>query len=168
MREGARSAVTIVVLGTILAIGAVWGWRAMTEPFPGKADASACVTQAVQRGEKVYPDQVVVSVLNAGNREGLAGRTMGLLVDEGFREGDSGNAPKRARVTRAQIWTADPSSPAVALVASRLGPGTKVVRRRTAGAGVVVVVGDGFKRLTKGRELVVAKRDAQICSPPVA
>ena len=90
MRQGARSAVTIVVLGTILAIGAVWGWRAMTEPFPGKADASACVTQAVQRGEKVYPDQVVVSVLNAGSREGLAGRTMGLLVDEGFREGDSG------------------------------------------------------------------------------
>ena len=54
------------------------------------------------------------------------------------------------------------------MVASRLGPGTKVVRRRTAGPGVVVVVGDGFKRLTKGRELVVAKRDAQICSPPVA
>ena len=41
MRQGARSAVTIVVLGTILAIGAVWGWRAMTEPFPGFARASS-------------------------------------------------------------------------------------------------------------------------------
>jgi hypothetical protein len=168
MREGARSAVTIAVLGTLLAIGAAWGWKAATKPFPGKAEAAACVTQAIQRGEKVYPDQVVVSVFNAGNREGLAGRTMGLLVDEGFREGESGNAPKRARVARAEIWTSSPKSPAVALVASRLGPGTKIVRRTTAGPGVVVVVGDGFTRLSKGRQLVVARQDTEICSPPVA
>ena len=59
-------------------------------------------------------------------------------------------------------------SPAVALVASRLGADAKIVRRRASGSGVVVVVGDGFKRLAKGRQLVVAKQDAEICSPPVS
>jgi hypothetical protein len=33
---------------------------------------------------------------------------------------------------------------------------------------VVVVVGDGFTRLSKGRQLVVARQDTEICSPPVA
>jgi hypothetical protein len=167
MADGARSAVTLAVLCTLLAIGAAWGWDAATDPFPGKAEALTCVDQKVQRGEKVYPDQVVVSVFNAGNREGLAGRTMGLLVDEGFREGDSGNAPARAKVAVAEIWTPNPNSPAVALVASRLGAEARIVKRNAHGAGVVVVVGDGFKRLSKGRQLVVAKQDTEICSPPV-
>ena len=101
MADGARSAVTLAVLCTLLAIGAAWGWDAATDPFPGKVEALTCVDQAVQEGEKVYPDQVVVSVFNAGTREGLAGRTMGLLVDEGFREGDSGNAPAKAKVASA-------------------------------------------------------------------
>jgi len=166
MRQGTRSAITIGVLGTILAIGAAWGWNAATEPFPGKAEVPTCVDRQVERGQKVYPDQVVVSVFNAGDREGLAGRTMGLLVDAGFREGDSGNAPPRADVAVAEIWTEEPRSPAVALVASRLGPATKIVRRDATGAGVVVVVGDGFQKLVKGRQLVVARRDAEICSPP--
>jgi hypothetical protein len=168
MAQGARSAVTLAVLCTLLAIAAAWGWDAATDPFPGKAEALTCVDQKVERGEKVYPDQVVVSVFNAGDREGLAGRTMGLLVDEGFREGDSGNAPAKAKVATAEIWTKDVKSPAVALVASRLGADAKIVRRRASGSGVVVVVGDGFKRLAKGRQLVVAKQDAEICSPPVS
>jgi hypothetical protein len=166
--SGARSAVTLAVLGTILAIGAMWGWSEATKPFPGAVEPPTCVDQAIQRGEKVFPDQVVVTVLNAGNREGLAGRTMGLFVDEGFREGDRGNAPARTRVSRAEIWAADPSSPAVALVASRLGGDTGVVRRRSAGSEVVVVVGDRFTRLTDGRRFVVARQDTSICTPPAA
>jgi len=168
MHEGARSAVTIAVLCTLLLIGALWGWSEATKPLPGKAEAPTCVSQVIERGEKLYPDQVVVSVFNAGTREGLAGRTMRLFVDEGFREGASGNAPARARVARAEIWTADPASPAVALVASRLGSGTRIVRRRATGSAVVVIVGDRFTRLAKGRELVVAKRDTEICTPPIA
>lgn len=166
--NGARSAVTLAVLGTLLAIGAMWGWSEATKPFPEKAEPPTCVNRAIQRGEKVFPDQVVVSVLNAGDREGLAGRTMGLFVDEGFREGTRGNAPDRVRVTTAEIWAADPASPAVALVASRLGRDTGVVRRRGAGSEVVVVVGDRFTRLTKGRPFVVARQDTEICTPPIA
>jgi hypothetical protein len=166
MREGARTAITVTVLGIILVAGAVWGWAAMTEPFPGKADVPTCVTRDIAAGKKVYPDQVVVSVFNAGTREGLAGRTMQLLTDKGFVEGDSGNAPDDADVATAEIWTDDATNPAVRLVATRLGAGTKVVEQKAKGAGVVVVVGDGFEKLAKGRQFVKAREDSSICSPP--
>ncbi|MCW2792215.1 MAG: hypothetical protein JWO76_1313 [Nocardioides sp.] len=166
MREGARTAITVTVLGVILVLGAVWGWAAVTEPFPGKAEVPTCVSRDVAAGEKVYPDQVVVSVFNAGTREGLAGRTMQLLTDEGFVAGDSGNAPGDAQVARAEIWTHDAANPAVRLVAARLGPNTKIVERKASGAGVVVVVGDGFDKLAKGREFAKAREATSICSPP--
>ena len=166
MRDGTRSAVTIAVLLAVLLAGAAWGWSAVTSPFPGKASAPTCVDTTVRAGDKIYPQQVVVSVYNAGTRAGLAGRTMQLLTEAGFGEGDSGNAPHNAHVDTAEIWTSSPHSPAVRLVASRLGRGTKVVRHHAPGAGVVVVVGDGFTRLVKGRPWVAAKSDGTICSPP--
>jgi len=167
MRRGARSAATLAVLSAILVIGGAWGWSEVTKPFPGKADPPVCVDTAVSAGEKVYPGQVVVSVFNAGTRDGLAGRTMGLFTDQGFVAGDSGNAPTGARVPRVQIWTTDPRSPAVRLVASHLGRHVNVVRRKASGAGVVVMVGDGFTKLVHGREKVRATADATICSPSI-
>jgi LytR cell envelope-related transcriptional attenuator len=168
MQPGVRSAVTLAVLAVVLLVAAAWGFQAATEPFPGKVDVPTCVNQDIRRGDKVYPDQVVVSVFNAGSREGLAGRTMGLLADKGFRRGDSGNAPKKTKVRVAEIWTDEPKGPAVRLVASRLGPAVHVVRRDTNGAGVVIVVGDGFKALRPGRKFVVADHDSVICTPPVS
>ncbi len=168
MREGARTAATVTVLVVVLLVGASWGWSALTQPFPGKVDVPTCVDRTVAAGEKLYPDEVVVSVLNAGTREGLAGRTMQLLTDEGFGQGDSGNAPKGTDVAVAEIWADDPGSPAAALVASRFGSRVQVVRRDTStiGAGVVVVVGDGFDKLHKGKSQVTADTDAQVCGPP--
>jgi hypothetical protein len=156
------------VLGVILVLGAVWGWAAVTEPFPGKAEVPTCVMRDVAAGDKVYPDQVVVSVFNAGTREGLASRTMQLLTDQGFVAGDSGNAPDNANVTTAEIWADDPGNPAVRLVAARLGDGVKIVSRRSDGAGVVVVVGDDFDKLVKARQFAKATEDTSICSPPAS
>ena len=82
-------------------------------------------------------------------------------------EGDSGNAPSNARVSTAEIWTDDPTSPAVLLIASRLGPNPKIVRRNAEGTGVVVIVGDDFKKLREGRKSVAATEDSEICSPPI-
>lgn len=167
MRQGVKSAATMVVLGLLLLIGGAWGWSALTEPFPGKADLPTCVDTSISAGDKVYPSQVTVSVFNAGTREGLAGRTMGLFTDQGFGAGDSGNAPHGTSVSRAEIWTKQPTSPAVLLVASKLGPGTKIVRRNATGAGVVVMVGDAFNKLAKGKGKVTAREDTTICSPPI-
>lgn len=168
MRPGVRTALTLSVLGVILAVGAAWGWSALTRPLPTEVAAPTCVATQISQGDKVFPRQVVVSVLNAGGREGLAGRTMRLFTDQGFTSGESGNAPKGTDVSTAEIWTENPSSPAVRLVRTRLGPGTKVVSKDVPQSGVVVVVGDGFAELGKGRATVTAREDSEICSPPAA
>jgi len=166
MSEGMRSAVTLSVLGVLLVVAALWGWSAATDPLPGKVDTPLCVTKVVPSGEKVFPQDVTVSVYNASDREGLAGRTMQLLTDEGFAEGTSGNVT--ARIDVVQIWTVEPKSPAVRLVASRFGADVEIERRNPPGVGVAVVVGDDFQDLVKGRKTVIAESDSEICSPPIA
>lgn len=166
MRPAARTGLTLAGLAVLVVLGGLWGWSAITQPFPGKTTPPTCVATTVQQGEKVFPGQVTVSVLNASGRDGLAGRTMGEFVDAGFGEGDTGNAPRDARVKRAAIWTSTPASPDVRLVASRLGQ-AKVVERDGPGVGVTVLVGDGFEKLVKGRPSVTAKQGTEICSPPV-
>jgi hypothetical protein len=155
----------MAVLLVLLMVGAAWGWSALTKPLPGLADAPTCVETAIEPGDTVTPEQVTVSVLNAGKRAGLASRTMTALVDQGFNRGDSANAPAGTAVARAQIWTDDPTSPAVALLASRL-KGVKVVPRDVTQVGVVLVVGDRFGTLGKGPASVAAAKRTPICSPP--
>ena len=161
-----RSAVTLSVLALLLLVAALWGWQAATAPLPGKVDTALCVQRTIDAGEKVYPQDVTVSVYNAGTREGLAARVMQSFNDAGFPEGNSGNATS-ARVPNVQIWSTEPKSPAVLLVASRLGGDVDVERRDGPGVGVSVIVGDGFTKLTKGPAGVVAQEDVEICSPTV-
>ena len=163
-----RTTITLAVLAALVLIGAVLGWTQLTKPFPGKADAAVCVPRTVSAGSRIYPQDVTVSVLNAGDREGLAGRTMASLAQGGFSAGSLANAPAGTEVSFAQIWTTDPGSPAVRLVASKLGPRADVVRRDATAAGVVVVVGDRFEDLAKGRPWVTATQDTAICTQPIA
>jgi len=156
------------VLCVLLVVIGVWGWNAATEPFPAKTEPPLCVSTQVAAGEQVFPQQVTVSVYNASDRNGLAGRTLDLLVDDGFHAGVSGNAPRSARVAHAEIWTTSPASPDVQLVATKLGGAADVVRRDGMGVGVTVVVGDDFEDLATGKKSVVAEEDADICGPPVS
>lgn len=167
MPPTAKSGAVLAGLGVLLLVAALWGWQAATEPFPGKTEARRCVATPVAAGAKVFPAQVLVSVYNASDRNGLAGRTMDLFLDAGFVEGDTGNAPADSKVGTAAIWTKTPTSPDVLLVASRLGPDVEVVRREGRGIGVTVLVGDDFEALVKGNRRIVAEDDARICSPPV-
>jgi methionine-rich copper-binding protein CopC len=166
-----RTALTLAALVALLMIGVSWGWSEVTTPVPDTEEESTAVCEdvTVAAGDKVHPDQVTVSVLNAGTREGLAGRTMADLVDEGLRQGQKANAPDGTKVEDVEIWTDDPSSPAVRLVATYLaknGKGVEVVRREPLNLGVNVVVGDEFDKVVKGRAAVIASDDAVICSPP--
>ena len=167
LSAGARSAITLVVLVVLLVAGAAWGFNAAFAPFPGKVDSPLCVPRSVPAGTRVFPADVTVSVYNAGTREGLAGRVMQELTDAGFRQGVDANAKPGTKVAAAEIWTSDRKNPAVALVAGRLGPHTRIVKRSAVGPGVNVVVGDKFTKVVKGRRAVVAAKDATICSPPV-
>jgi hypothetical protein len=168
MTKGVRSAITITVLGLLVAGAAIWGWSAATEPLPDKADPPLCEGRHIDSGTKVFPQDVTVSVFNAGTREGLAGRTMQLLTDRGFAAGSDGNVTTKRPVHNVQIWTSDPHNVAVRLVASRFPANLRIVRRDPPGVGVVVVVGDDFTRPVKGKRSMVARDDTEICSPPVS
>jgi LytR cell envelope-related transcriptional attenuator len=167
MAQAARSGLILAGLALLVVIGALWGWSAMTQPFPGKTTPPKCVATIVQEGEKVFPRRVTVSVFNASSRDGLAGRTMAEFIDAGFAEGTTGNAPRAAKVVRAAIWAPRPAGPDVRLVASRLGPATRVVRRDGPGVGVTVLVGNRYDRLVRGRPSVRSAQETEICSPPV-
>ena len=165
MHPSVRSALTLAVLCLLLAVGAAWGWSALTQPLPSEEAAPICVDTPVPAGSQVFRDQVVVSVFNGSRRAGLAGATMEQLQDRGFVGADTGNAP--AQGPGVQIWTSDPQSPAVKLV-KRQFRNAEVVAGDALGRGVVVVVGESFAGLGKDVEAVTAKADASICSPPNA
>ena len=153
-----RTTVTLLGLGLLLAVAGVWGWNATMKPLPAKVDSARLRADTpIAAGEKVYPQQVTVSVYNAGRREGLAGRTMQLLKDAGFTQGSAGNAPA-AKVGTVAIWTTEPEDPDVLLVASYFGKDVEIERRDGPGVGVNVVVGDKFTALAEGRALRASPR----------
>jgi len=161
-----RSLLTLSVLGVLLVVGGLWGLSALTQPFPEEADPPVCVEVPFAQGERISRSDVTVSVLNAGDRNGLAGFTMDLFVDAGFGQGQAGNSEGGVKVETVQIWTDEPRHPAVRLVARQLGKAVKVVRRDPTTAGVQVVVGDGFKDLVDGPRRIVARSDVDVCGPP--
>jgi hypothetical protein len=161
-----KTLLTLVILGMLVFIGVVWGWSAMTEPFPHKAAPKDCYPTALQPGDRVSAPEVTVSVYNASERSGLAARTMSGLEDMGFGVGQVGNAPKAATVRYAQIWTEDRHNPAVRLVLSRLGPRAHIIDHASRGTGVTVLVGPKFAKLVQGKQSVKVAEATTICSPP--
>ncbi len=166
MIRAARTTLTLVFLLAVLLAGGLYGWTRLTAPLPKAEDAPVCEDTRIEAGSKVYPAQVTVSVFNASSRNGLAGRTIDLLKDAGFGSASEGNAPKGTNVEHAQIWTDTPDSPDVRLVRSYLGKRkTVVVPGERLGLGVVVVVGESFDKLAKGKPSTTAASAASICSP---
>ncbi len=162
-----KSLVTLLGLGGLLLIAALWGWSAATKPFPERAGPAVCVDYAFAKGDTIRRSDVTVSVLNAGTRNGLAGLTLDLFVEAGFGEGETGNVPDDApRVRNVQIWTENPEHPAVQLVAAQLGSEVKVVRREPTTDGVQVVVGDQFRSLSTGPRKLKIDQEVEVCGPP--
>lgn len=162
-----KSALTLVVLALLVVVGVSWGFAQVTEPFPGKVDAPICVDTSFAANERIYPQDVTVSVLNASKREGLASRTMEEFLSDGFAEGQTLNAPDQTSVTRVEIWTTDADNPAVLLVRSRLGQAEVLEKDDPGAAGIVVVVGDDFEETFEGRRSIVTDREIVVCGPPL-
>jgi len=161
MSGALKSALTLAFLGVLLVVATVWGWAALTEPFPEDEPVAICEDTDITAGTEVRRDEVVVSVFNGSGRSGLAGGTSAQLTERGFVAGDVGDSPQPAATT--QIWTDDPTNPAVVLV-RRQFKNAKVISGDALGPGVVVVVGEKFQTLRpKQVESVLAEADATFC-----
>lgn len=161
MSGALKSALTLAVLGLLVVVAAIWGWAALTEPFPQEEPIAICEDASVSAGTEVRRDQVVVSVFNGSGRSGLAGATSAQLTERGFVAGDVGDSPQPAATT--QIWADDPTNPAVSLVLQQFKK-ARVVPGDALGVGVVVVVGEKFKTLRPTQvESVLAESDATYC-----
>ncbi|TIC84999.1 LytR family transcriptional regulator [Nocardioides sp. GY 10113] len=161
-----RSAATAAVLVTLFLGGTAWAWSAVTEPFPKAEETPVCIDRPVAAGDRVRPPDVVVSVLNASTRNGLAGQTLNQLGGFGFARGESGNATvASAKTLTAQIWTTTPDNPDVRLVASHLGKRVRIVEQASDLPGVTVVVGEKFDGVTRGRKQVRATVATSVCGP---
>jgi hypothetical protein len=168
MSQTLKTTLTMAVLGAVLVGAAMYGWNKLTAPLPVAEDPGPCTDVTVEAGQKIFPDMVTVSVLNAGTRSGLAGSTMELLTGEG----EMANLQADRKVNRVQVWVSEKPAPEATLVKSWLGKKVKVlVREQDAqeAPGVVVVVGNKFpNELAKGRKSVKPRQDVTICSPPDA
>lgn len=144
--------ITLAVLVLVLAGMGIWGWRHATAPIEGTQASSerTCTPAEITRTRFVRPPDVRVSVYNAGDKSGLAGRTMNHLEGRGFQPGEVGNAPKSVHVRRAVVHTTTKHDPAATLVARTLGKHVRVVvTRKAGGPGIDVIVGNHFKKLAK-------------------
>ncbi len=146
-----RTAVTLAVLCVVLGFMGIYGVKAATAPLPsGGGSAKGCSGAEKQVDRFVRRSEVQVSVFNAGRRKGLAGKTLQRLEDGGFRAGAAGNAPRKAKVRRAVVWTTRKDDTGARLVAAALGRRTKVVVTETdLGPGIDVLVGNKFRHLNR-------------------
>jgi hypothetical protein len=171
MTKRSTSAATLAVLVGLCLLGLLFGLKALTSDLPDdplvENPEVTCVDREVTAGTKVFPEDVLVSVYNAGTRGGVASKTMSTLQIRGFVAGKTGNE-KDVNVSRVQVW-GNPSNPAVQLVAAQFGPGARVTAGKvspdSASEGVVVVVGDDFGKLAKKVRNVTVEEDTTICSP---
>ncbi|HWJ81709.1 MAG TPA: LytR C-terminal domain-containing protein [Nocardioides sp.] len=166
MTASARSAATLVVLAVVFAGGVAWAWGKVTEPFPEHQSDPACNDTLFTAGEQLTPDDVLVSVLNASDEDGLASETMNRLVKAGFGRGGLGNAPRIHGRAPVQVWTSEPDGAVARLVASYLGDNVRTVDQESSEPGVTVVVRDDFPGVVRGVRRVAVEDDITVCSPP--
>ena len=167
------TAVTLLVLLGILALGAVFGVKTMFKPIEGSAGAAAsaspsptCAAENLKKGQRIHSRQIEVSVYNAGTRPGLAGKTMRSLVRRGFKRGATGNAPSSAKLRFVQVWTTKKHDPAAKLVALQFGTNTLIrVTKTDLGPGIEVLVGNDFRGLKKAPRSSPVKKRQQVCLP---
>jgi hypothetical protein len=173
-RRHVTTAVTLVVLCTLLVIAAVVGWQSLFAPIPEGAVTAAtpspsCTSTELKPGQKIKAAQVKVSVFNAGSTSGLADETMDRLTRRGFRAGEVGNAPAEAKVRRAVVWSTRKDDVEARLVARQLGKKVKVKFSDVdLGPGVDVIVGDRFRKLVKAPRTITVDEPQTICVSPSA
>ena len=139
--------VLLLVLGGM----AVYGFRSALAPLPDRSSPDPTCSETETEVQRfLRRGEVQVSVFNAGDKEGFAGKTLEKVEAAGFKAGNSGNAPGSAGVRRAVVWTTEPGDTSARLVALAFGKRTRVqVTETDLGPGIDVIIGNRFKGLDK-------------------
>jgi len=161
-----RTAVTLAVLVLLVFVAVRIGLERVAEPFPQSEEPPICTPTDLVAGDPVEPQDVTVSILNAGGADGLASRTLSDLGDQGFGRGQLGDAPEGTdRVVNSQIWTTEGPTAAVRLVRSYLTGKVTLVEREGPTIGITVVVGEEFTEVQDGKNRLRARDDETTCVP---
>jgi hypothetical protein len=170
-RRHLTTAITMLFLCGLLVLGAVWGFKSLFAQIPSASPSAGqpsptCKPQQIDAGQRMPSTQITVSVFNSGSRVGLASETLNSLANRGFKLGDIGNAPSNANVRSVQVWTTKTHDVEARLVALQFGKRVKVrVSKVNLGAGVDVVLGNGFRGLVRAPSSIRATTPQKVCAP---
>lgn len=161
-RRRGRLVALAVASAAVLGLGS-WGTLQLIDVFTGNDDSAAaagtkadCATKAAPvAAPKAFPvpGTITVNVLNATTRSGLAQKTADELKKRGFKIGEVANATKE--YDKKVKGTGVLLGPATALDTSLpvLGAQLAAAERRTdpvrKGTELDLIIGDGFRELTK-------------------
>jgi hypothetical protein len=172
-RRQISTAITLLALCGLVALGLVVGVKTLLKPVPGlpsgvpAAEPSpTCAPKHLAKGERLRSKQIEVSVFNAGGRFGLAGQTLDQLGRRGFQLGEIGNAEHASQVHVVQIWTTEKNDGGAKLVARQFGKHARVylkTKNQDLGPGVDVVVGNGFRGLVPAPTAVRVAKAQRFC-----
>ena len=169
-----RTPITMVVLLGVLLGAAYYGWNTIVNPDDdNKADKSddakqtTCKHQTViRKGQQIQSNQVTVNVYNAGNRSGLAGETLNLLVAKGFKRGVADNAPEDITTwgNASVVLAGGAGEPTSRLVHNQFLGLVKYVDGPELARGVDVIVGDNFRGVKPDSQTFVrVNRKVETC-----
>lgn len=101
--------------------------------------------------EVILPADIAVNVYNATSRNGLAGRSAGLLEQRGFVVDKVANDPSdRPTPKVAEVRYGQEGRPKALVVLTVMPEGTKAVKDKRTDATVDVALGTGFQSLAPG------------------
>ncbi|MFG2308850.1 LytR C-terminal domain-containing protein [Streptomyces sp. NPDC048566] len=171
-RPRGRRRIALLVVASVTALGLIgWGTLQLIDVFTGGGKAAAAGTKAdcgskaspapsaspsvaaAVAGTLPKPGQITVNVLNATPRSGLAKRTADELRKRGFKIGEVGNATaaydKKVEGPGLLLGAADAERAALPVLNTQLSGARLKTDGRKQATTVDLVIGSGFKELTK-------------------
>jgi hypothetical protein len=168
-RRRPRGRLVVLAVASVAVLGGIgWGTLQLIDIFTGDGDQasaagpkSGCATKASPSASATAdltaglpkPGQITVNVFNATPRSGLAKQTADELKKRGFKIGDVGNASKefdkKVKGTGILLGPASSLNTALPVLATQLTAAERRTDAARKGTDVDLILGDGFKELTK-------------------
>lgn len=164
-RNRGRRRIVLAVVASVAALGLIgWGTLQLIDVFTGGGDkasaagrAADCTASPSPSASPVKappkPGQITVNVLNATPRSGLAKDTADELKKRGFKVGEIGNATKaydkKVAGPGIVLGAKTAADAAMPVLATQLTGAELKTDSRTKPAEVDLILGTGFKQLTK-------------------